>query len=276
ASSVLVDAAGPAGPVPTRSEILAAQPAGRRRLLDTYLRLRAASALRLDAAHVSPDRPLNELGVDSLAATQFQHTVETDLGVVLSAADVLNGASLDELSAHLADALDAPVAEPLTTASPPARADARYPLSAGQRSMWFLHSMAPESTAYTITCALRITANLDVSALERAFEMLIDRHAVLRTRYATAYGEPVQVLGARAGGWFQPHDAAGWADDQLAARLSAGAQHPFDLARGPMIRVELFSRDTSDHVLLLAIHHVAADFWSVEILLSELGLLYSG
>lgn len=252
----------------------AAGPQERARLLGDYLLGEAAAALRIDRGALDLSRPLNESGVDSLAAVRFQHRVEVGLGVVLPLGDLLGGASLADLAGRLAERPEAYAEQlPAATSGTPG---AGRPLSVGQHAMWFLHRIAPESPAYTIACALRITADLDTDALRRAFEALVERHPVLRTSYPTVDDEPVQVVGSGLpDGWFRSVDASGWDETTFGERLAEAANRPFDLAHGPVLRVDLFRRADDDQVMLLAVQHIAADFWSVEIVLRELGMLYS-
>jgi amino acid adenylation domain-containing protein len=140
--------------------------------------------------------------------------------------------------------------------------------------MWFLDHLAPGSGAFTIACALRITASVDIAQLKRAFEMLIERHPILRTTYRIIDAVPDQEVGGLPADWFSHLDAAEWTPARLADELTTAAMQPFDLAHGPVMRITLFSRAEAEHVLLLAVHHVAADFWSVEVLLTEFGELY--
>uniref|UniRef100_UPI00389A2598 amino acid adenylation domain-containing protein n=1 Tax=Mycobacterium sp. HUMS_1102779 TaxID=3383487 RepID=UPI00389A2598 len=149
-----------------------------------------------------------------------------------------------------------------------------YPLSYGQRSMWFIHKLAPASAAYTITYAGRISGELDVPALERAIQALVDRHAVLRTTYAERDGQPVQLVHPQWPVRIARHQL-GADESELIEWIRRETDRPFDLYTGPVMRVTLLERTPEDHVLLLALHHIAVDFWSIDVILDELGLLYA-
>jgi hypothetical protein len=152
----------------------------------------------------------------------------------------------------------------------------RAPLSYNQRALWFIGRTNPESAAYNIGFAVRIVSAVNVAALRGAVQALVDRHAMLRTTYdQDDAGEPVQVVRGYTPAAFTVVDAAGWDDSQLHERVQTVHQRPFDLAEGPVLRTHLFSRSTDDHVLLLSVHHIAADGWSIWLLLAELRDLYS-
>ena len=168
-----------------------------------------------------------------------------------------------------------------------------YPLSYGQRSMWFIHKLAPASAAYTVTYAARISGELDVPALERAAQALVDRHPILRTTYAERDGQPVQLVHpqwpvriARHHLGASPVDDAGRNGPRRSRAISTGqpeldewirreTDRPFDLYIGPLLRLTLLERTADEHVLLLGLHHIAVDFWSIDVILDELRLLYA-
>jgi amino acid adenylation domain-containing protein len=149
-----------------------------------------------------------------------------------------------------------------------------YPLSYGQRSMWFVHKLAPASAAYTITYAGRISGELDVPALERAAQALVDRHPMLRTTYAERDGQPVQLVHPQWPVRIARH-SLGSDEVELDEWIRRETDRPFDLYTGPVLRLTLLQRTPDEHVLLLVVHHIAVDFWSIDVMLDELRLLYS-
>ena len=214
------------------------------------------------------DQPLVRYGLDSLAAIELAHSIETSLGVTLPMVSFLQGLSIDQLAAQINSQLSE------RSKPAPSAGETEYPLSYGQQGLWFLHNLAPESTAYNLARAVKIRAALDVAALRRAFSALVARHAVLRTTFATSRGYPIQRVAARVEPHFQQEDARHWSEAQLEERLTVESERPFDLARGPLLRVNLFTRSNDEHVLLLAAHHIIIDFWSLALLIQELGVLY--
>src|SRR5579875_1384723 len=127
-----------------------------------------------------------------------------------------------------------------------AKQDTVFPLSHGQRGLWFLAQLDRDSAAYNIFFPARIRSRIDVPAFRRALETLIARHPSLRTTFEHQDGEPRQrVHSSLADGAairLEVHDAASWSEEVLYARIEAEAYRPFDLERGPLARMHLFSR----------------------------------
>ena len=256
-------------------DLLFAAPAdARQRLLATYLQEQAARVLRVAPSRLDVERPIHMLGLDSLMALELQHSIETRLGTVVPMTWFLQDLSIAQLAAQLLAQLTTPPAHPETMLVASQVAVAEYPLSFGQRALWFLHQLAPESSAYNIPIAVRIRGELDIPALRRVFQKLVDRHPSLRTTFAAARGEPLQQVHPTGQIAFQEEQAAGWSPDVLHEHMSAAAYHPFDLAHGPLLRVHLFTCSAHEHMLLLVVHHIVADLWSMVVLAHELDALY--
>jgi hypothetical protein len=149
------------------------------------------------------------------------------------------------------------------------------PLSYNQQGIWFLYQLAPESMVYNVNFAARIRSDVDIPALRRAFQALVDRHPALRTTFSVRSGKPAQQVHPKLGVHFVETDASAWDGELLKTRLLEEAYRPFDLERGPVLRVNLFTCSAKEHVLLLAVHHIVIDFWSLALLLTELGALYA-
>ncbi|MBI3760900.1 MAG: non-ribosomal peptide synthetase, partial [Chloroflexi bacterium] len=150
-----------------------------------------------------------------------------------------------------------------------------FPASYGQRALWFLWQLAPQSAAYNILYSARIRSGVDLAALRRAFQALADRHPILRTTYTRSLGKPVQQIHEQHQVHFEEVDASAWTWDYLNARLFEEADRPFDLERGPVLRVKLFARSPQAHVLVITIHHIAVDFWSLDLIVNELKTFYA-
>jgi len=255
-----------------RSTLAAAPEPVRLSRLREFLAARAARILRVAPARVVPGEPLLSLGLDSLGAVELKNAVEEGLGLECSLSALLEGQSLEQLAGELAARLDAPA--PGSEQASEGGGEEERPASHGQQALWFLQRLAPESRAYHIARAARIRTPLDVAALRRAFEALVARHASLRTTFATRGGNPVQRPAARGELCFEHEDASGWSEARLTEELEARALRPFELERGPLFRVTLLTRAPDDHVLLLAMHHLIADLWSLTVLVGELQALY--
>lgn len=149
-----------------------------------------------------------------------------------------------------------------------------YPLSFSQRSLWFLHQQAPESSAYNIALALRIVSDVNVAAMRQALQALVDRHAALRTSYDFVDGALSQLVAGTSPAEFVVNSVPGLNDDDLRVMVEGEYRRPFDLKRGPVFRASLYTRGPADHVLLLTFHHIAIDGWSLLLLTEELSKFY--
>ncbi|MCC7368636.1 MAG: amino acid adenylation domain-containing protein [Chloroflexi bacterium] len=148
-----------------------------------------------------------------------------------------------------------------------------YPLSYGQRALWFIHQSDPMSAAYNVAYAVRIEGTVAGPALEQAVRQLVDRHAVLRSTVQIRDGQPLQQVHTEMSIPLCVEDGA-WSDEELLARIRELHAVPFGLAEGPLLRVYLLRRAASDAVLLFVAHHIAIDAWSLGILMDEFSSLY--
>ncbi|QRO01836.1 LLM class flavin-dependent oxidoreductase [Archangium violaceum] len=145
-----------------------------------------------------------------------------------------------------------------------------HPLSHGQQALWFVYQVAPDSAAYNTALSIRIVSELDIPALRRACQALVDRHGALRTTFSTHQGQPIQKVRQRGEVHFEQVDVSDLDPEALRTRVTRAYEAPFDLERGPLMRVYLFSRGPREHVLLIAIHHIVYDGWSLLVLGDEL------
>jgi amino acid adenylation domain-containing protein/non-ribosomal peptide synthase protein (TIGR01720 family) len=235
------------------------------------LRRAVAAAARINPDRVDADLPLSALGLDSLEAVELKQALEETTGVSLPLTDLLEGMTLRELGRRVAGGKRTAAAQ---ITSDMGDAAGEHPLSWNQRSLWFLHRLAPESSAYNIAGAARV-GSISSVALGRALQGLVDRHPMLRATFAETLGGPVQRVAERGQAAFEVMDAAGWSDAEVDALLHAAAYRPFDLAAGPLLRAVLLRRG-GEAFLALAVHHVVADFWSMAVLARELGALMAG
>ncbi len=249
----------------------------RRKILVAYLQEQIAKLLGIKPSEVEEQQPLRYLGIDSLIAIKLRNRLRTDLSVDISAVKFMADASLTDLVVVVSQLLNEFQGE--TLASDVRQKDnystpKSYPLTYGQQGLWFLYKLAPQSAAYNIAFTARIRSDLNISALQRAFEKLIDRHPTLRTTFGQQDGEPFQEVNRDPEVCFEIVDASTWDEEELMGRALAAYKHPFDLERGPLLRVNLFASSPQDHLFLLTIHHIVVDGFSCGILLDELRLLY--
>ncbi|MFE0459601.1 amino acid adenylation domain-containing protein [Kitasatospora sp. NPDC058965] len=160
------------------------------------------------------------------------------------------------------------------TAIAPADRTAPLRLSSGQRQMWFLSRLDPHSAEYSVPQVVRLRGPLDRAALGRAWDTLLARHEVLRTRYQLLGEEPVQLVDAAPTGALADVEAA---DERAALDWAAEElRRPFDLAQQHPVRATLVRVAEQDHLLVLVLHHIACDQHSHELLMTELAAGYAG
>ncbi|HEU4834422.1 MAG TPA: amino acid adenylation domain-containing protein [Pyrinomonadaceae bacterium] len=241
--------------------------------ISDWLRQRLAERLAMTAEQVDVNHSIVSYGVDSLLAVELAHDIETHLGVVLPLADFLRSPSISQLTQTVLELLhsDASRSE---TALIPATKHEDYALSRGQQALWFLYQLAPESAAYNNAGAVRIKSRLDVAALQRVFQKLVTRHEALRVAFRSIDGQPMQRVQEQTGDYFQVIDASAWDDGVLMEHLGEESHRPFDLESGPLLRVSLFRISEEEHILLLVLHHIVSDLWSLAVLIHEIGILY--
>ncbi|MGB5655805.1 MAG: amino acid adenylation domain-containing protein [Acidimicrobiia bacterium] len=149
------------------------------------------------------------------------------------------------------------------------------PLSFSQERLWFLDRLDPGSAAYNMKIASRLEGPLDESALRAAFGSIEARHAVLRTRYPDTDGQPRQVVEPVGSAPFEFIDGSANSSGDTSRLLRDIVSEPFDLAEGPIWRIRLIRTGADTHLLIIVIHHIAADGWSIPVLISELEELYT-
>ncbi len=208
-------------------------------------------------ADVDIDSDFFALGGHSLAAMRLAGRLRTRLGVEVGMRAVFEHPTVAELAAHLTDAVVAGL--PLRRAERP---DV-LPVSPGQRGLWFLNQVDPTDASYHIPFVLRMTGELDRVALAQALADVVARHEILRTVYPSHDGVPVLNV----------VDVSVTIED--GDDLAEAAARPFDLAAEPPIRAHLFPIDAETHELLLVLHHIAADGWSLAPLATDLSTAYT-
>lgn len=229
-----------------------------------------AGVLGIASRDINPETKLSTFGMDSLRAAQIKIAIEKTTGADLPLSQLLQGRTVREL-AWLTETSGG-VAMP-SKSRQIARA-ANYPLSAGQKALWFLQQLEPESQAYTIARAMKIRGPLDIDSLRAAFGLLTQRHPGLRMSVSSLRGELMQTITSDSQLPFTLVDANGWNDATLLAHLDSSVQEPFDLEKGGALRVQVYLRSCSEAVMLLAAHHIAMDLWSLAILADELSRAY--
>ena len=225
----------------------------------------------------SPEDNFYELGGDSVLAVQLTARCREFLGAELPLRRFLERPTLAQFVA-LADEAEGAQAEAAAAAAiQPAGGAGETVASFAQRRLWFLDKLAPGNPFYNVPIALRLRGRLHVQALEDGLSELVRRHESLRTTFPSVHGQPAPQVAPPAAVPFDRLDLRGYDGDRRAEgrRLAiAEARRPFDLAAGPLLRSTLIQLDDSDHLLVLTIHHIVADAWSLAVVARELRELY--
>lgn len=145
-----------------------------------------------------------------------------------------------------------------------------HPASDGQRALWFIQQTAPESSAYNVAFSARICSPVEAHVLQAAFQALLNRHATLRATFRWQADVLMQETPDYAEVAFESIDASAWSADELHARVVQAYHQPFNLETGPLARWQWFQRAADEGVLLITIHHIAVDAWSLWIVLEDL------
>ena len=153
--------------------------------------------------------------------------------------------------------------------------DIDIPLSYAQERLWFLDQLEPDSAGYNIPGAIRISGELNVAILEKSFTYIIERHETLRTAFQAKDGKPLQIIKEPEYFHIPITDLTNEADKESKAKEIAfkEANTPFKLATGPLLRAKLIKLEEKESVLVVNMHHIISDGWSMGVLISELGLI---
>jgi amino acid adenylation domain-containing protein len=160
-----------------------------------------------------------------------------------------------------------------STVIPRRGVDGPAPLSLAQRRLWFLHRFEPENITYHIPLVLKLKGVLNVADLEKAISLVVERHEVLRTTFSEINGDPVQIVQPFHSFTLDIRDAPASDVNNLAKKIS---RQPFNLADGPPIRFSLLQITDCESWLLVVVHHIVADGWSLNIIQDELARAYTG
>nr|WP_244239126.1 non-ribosomal peptide synthetase [Corallococcus carmarthensis] len=214
-----------------------------------------------------------ELGGHSLLATQVVSRVRAEFSVELPLRALFESPTVEALAARLHGSTG-PQAPKLTRAEH----EGPRPLSFAQQRLWLLDQLQPGDASYNIPTALQLSGHLDVEALRRAFEALVQRHEALRTTFHPHQDQPIQTVHAPSG-WVLPLVDLSTRPEALrkdeARRLAdEEARRPFDLASGPLLRSTLVRLADDSHLLLVTMHHIVSDGWSMGVLVREMVAFY--
>ncbi|NCR87816.1 MAG: amino acid adenylation domain-containing protein [Microcystis aeruginosa G13-10] len=215
-----------------------------------------------------------ELGGHSLLATKLVAQIRDRLKVELPLRQLFNTATLAELAQGIEQLKQEKSDTIVPTILPRKR-----PLSYAQQRLWFLDQLEPNSSFYNVPLALHLAGDLQADILEKSLQKIIQRHESLRTNFATVEGNPVQVIKPESN-WqltlVNGKDSPKYREDQEIKKwLEIHSHQPFDLANDSLIRATLLKLSDTEHFLLICLHHIVSDGWSMGVFIQELTTLYN-
>ncbi|SHJ71338.1 non-ribosomal peptide synthetase [Aquimarina spongiae] len=208
-----------------------------------------------------------ELGGHSLKAAILVNRIAQELKVKISLKDIFVYQNIRQLAQYIAEKDTTTYIE-----IPRANKQDYYPQSSTQKRVYFMYEFDKESLAYNMPSVFELTGELDKKRLEEAFKKLIDRHEILRTSFMIKEGQPVQYINNNVDFKIEYHDHLNADVDEIVSNFI----RPFDLGMAPLLRVGLITRDSSDHILMLDIHHIINDGVSQGILIRDFVNYYNG
>ncbi len=216
------------------------------------------------------------IGGHSLLATQLVSRVRNVFRVDLTVRTLFESPTVAPLAAWIDDEKRSGAsARPAVL---PVSRDRTLPVSFGQQRLWFLDQLNPNSAVYNIPVRLQLLGELDRLALETSLNAIVQRHESLRTTFAIAEGEPIQVIQAFVPVGLNVTDLSGLPPEERSERsqrlMASESQRPFDLEIGPLFRFSLLCMAQQEHILLITMHHIVSDAWSRGVLIRELSAIY--
>lgn len=226
----------------------------------------------LQLKRVSVTAPFFETGGQSLKATRIVSRLYRDLGVEVSLKDFFENDTIRKLSSFISTAKKGQM-----QAIVPVAEMEYYDVSNAQRRLWILNKLKPDNTAYNMPGAYLLKGPLDAGALKGAFQALIERHESLRTVFIETNSAPMQKINTKAYQVIGEIDLNSTINNETEAAEIARqeAMTPFDLSEGPLVRAKLISLGHERHVFIINMHHIISDAMSMQVIVDEIGALYS-
>jgi amino acid adenylation domain-containing protein/thioester reductase-like protein len=216
-----------------------------------------------------------QLGGHSLLAAQLIAKIRSQMDIDLPLKAIFERNSVAQLAELIAtaDKSEIPPIRPVDRS-----AFERLPLSFAQERLWFIHQLNPESAGYNVPVAITINGELDINQLEQAFNVIISRHENLRTVFPSYEGQAQQVILDKFDFKLERIDLDHYLsqeerDNKAKEICEADVAAPFDLARGPLFRGKVIKVSEQKHILILNMHHIVSDGWSIGVLTKELGVI---
>ncbi|BAZ37908.1 amino acid adenylation domain protein [Calothrix sp. NIES-4101] len=262
-----------------RAQLLALSPRECQMLLEAYLIEQEARILAIAPDEVNPEEPLTTLGLDSLKVFELKNRVEVDLEVEVSVADFFEGMSTRSLVTKILMQIttDGLLSPSLTQQQRNTSHTFTYPLSFAQQGLWFINQLNPDAPTYNIPIVINLQGCVNLAALQGSLNEIIRRHEVLRTSFTLVDGQPVQIINQAAPVTLVVEDLQVLPEgDRIVQQLACEfAQQPFDLSERSLLRAKILQINEKNYYLIVTLHHIITDGWSIGILIKELNTIYS-
>ncbi|MDZ8023961.1 MAG: amino acid adenylation domain-containing protein [Nostoc sp. DedQUE11] len=260
-----------------RSQLLPLSPRECQSVLETYLIELLAGVLSIAADDINSQEPLTTLGLDSLKVFELKNKLELDLEIEVSLADFFEGMSTRSLVTKLLAQM-ATQAIPSISFTQEEKNTSIHPLSFAQQGLWFINQLTPNTPTYNIPIIISFKGCVNLTALQDSLNEIIRRHEALRTSFKLVDGQPVQFINQAVPLILDVEDLRSLSDSdciQQAKRLAREfAQQPFDLSAQSLVRAKILHLNDKNYQLLVTLHHIIADGWSISLLIKELAALY--
>ena len=239
-------------------------------IVAVYVEEIAASILNIPKEHIDISHPLLHYGLDSMQAVELQHKVETDFNVTLTLHSILAGSSINHIAEEIVSSktTDVPVLVMEGNAS-------TMPLSYGQQGLMYLQRLVPHNSAYNLFYAVNLLQYAEPNILKTTFQLLTERHALLRASFVLQNGKTVQSIADKTEPDFELLDVSEFTKDELDHKIEEDAHKAFDLSNDILFRIRLYEGFEKKQILLLVIHHIIADFWSFSVLFHDIASIYT-
>jgi len=261
-----------------RGELANAAPAARPAMLNRFLAEQVAKVLKIEPDGIEAERPLSDLGLDSLTSFELKNRIEAELALNLPVGRFLQRPTLAGLATAILEALDSKQQGDAATAAGSGAGQALLP--ANVSLLWTLYARGLQATAladyFELAYAVKVRMTLDETRLRQAFADVTRRYSSLRSSFPPVDGRPQRRVAGEHPIGLEVVDATGLDAVAFDELLQARGQELLDIQNGPLVRLQLLRRGAMDDVLLLRASHIIVDGWSLVLLLSELFGAYFG
>jgi amino acid adenylation domain-containing protein len=262
----------------SREELLQLSPQESQLILEAYLQANIARVLKRLPQEIARKSPLTGLGLDSLKVFELINQIEADLGVSVMVADLFSGLNVRSLATKILAQLETNNAKESRYLNRSNINNSTHPVSFAQARLWFLDRLKPGNPAYNISFGLRIQGNLQREILEKALNLIVQRHEILRTNFSSLEGQTIGRIATDLKLPLTVIDCQQLSQDKKDSEVKKIAsqehQKPFDLTKLPLLRATLLSLAPEENILLINIHHIIFDGLSAEVFINEISDFY--